>query len=159
MIAIDTNVLARFYCDDPDDPEAIRQRPIAKRIINCKTAGGIHDPVVSGAIDCHRGRIGYTIGNRGERLLGWRISSDRTAGKVRHPQVSHGIDGNRRRPTHALGDGFGTDQRVVRAENENLVGVEIRNVQVPVAIERQSCRAIDGGKSGRADQSPEQESQ
>ena len=33
MIAIDTNVLARFYCDDPDDPEAIRQRPIAKRII------------------------------------------------------------------------------------------------------------------------------
>jgi predicted nucleic-acid-binding protein len=33
MIGIDTNVLARFYCDDPDDPEAIRQRPIAKRIM------------------------------------------------------------------------------------------------------------------------------
>jgi hypothetical protein len=23
MIAVDTNVLARFYCDDPDDPEAV----------------------------------------------------------------------------------------------------------------------------------------
>jgi predicted nucleic-acid-binding protein len=33
MIAVDTNVLARFYCDDPDDPESIRQRPIAKRIM------------------------------------------------------------------------------------------------------------------------------
>lgn len=33
MIAIDTNILARFYCDDPDDPESIRQRPIAKRIM------------------------------------------------------------------------------------------------------------------------------
>lgn len=33
MIAIDTNVLARFYCDDPDDPEAARQRPIARRVV------------------------------------------------------------------------------------------------------------------------------
>ena len=33
MIALDTNVLARFYCDDPDDPEAGRQRPIARRIV------------------------------------------------------------------------------------------------------------------------------
>ena len=33
MIAIDTNVLARFYCDDPDDPEAKRQRPLARRIM------------------------------------------------------------------------------------------------------------------------------
>lgn len=33
MIAVDTNVLARFYCDDPDDPEAKRQRPIARRIM------------------------------------------------------------------------------------------------------------------------------
>jgi hypothetical protein len=31
MIAVDTNVLARFYCDDPDDPEARRQRPLARR--------------------------------------------------------------------------------------------------------------------------------
>lgn len=31
MIAVDTNVLARFYCDDPDDPEAARQRPLARR--------------------------------------------------------------------------------------------------------------------------------
>jgi predicted nucleic-acid-binding protein len=33
MIALDTNVLARFYCDDPGDPEARRQRPIARRIV------------------------------------------------------------------------------------------------------------------------------
>ena len=33
MIALDTNVLARFYCDDPSDPEAARQRPIARRIV------------------------------------------------------------------------------------------------------------------------------
>jgi len=31
MIGIDTNILARFYCNDPDDPEALRQRPIARR--------------------------------------------------------------------------------------------------------------------------------
>jgi predicted nucleic-acid-binding protein len=33
MIAIDTNILARFYCDDPDDPEAGRQGPIARRVM------------------------------------------------------------------------------------------------------------------------------
>ena len=33
MIAIDTNILARFYCEDPDDPEAKRQQPIARRVI------------------------------------------------------------------------------------------------------------------------------
>jgi predicted nucleic-acid-binding protein len=33
MIAVDTNILARFYCDDPDDPEAKRQRPIARRVM------------------------------------------------------------------------------------------------------------------------------
>jgi predicted nucleic-acid-binding protein len=33
MIALDTNVLARFYCDDPQDPEAGRQGPIARRIV------------------------------------------------------------------------------------------------------------------------------
>ena len=33
MIAVDTNILARFYVDDPGDPEAIKQRPIARRII------------------------------------------------------------------------------------------------------------------------------
>lgn len=29
MKAVDTNVLARFFVDDPQDPEAIRQRPAA----------------------------------------------------------------------------------------------------------------------------------
>jgi len=33
MIAVDTNILARFYCDDPDDPEARRQRPLARRVM------------------------------------------------------------------------------------------------------------------------------
>ncbi|MDQ2734961.1 MAG: type II toxin-antitoxin system VapC family toxin [Pseudomonadota bacterium] len=33
MIAVDTNLLARFYCDDPSDPEARRQRPAARRVI------------------------------------------------------------------------------------------------------------------------------
>jgi predicted nucleic-acid-binding protein len=33
MIAVDTNVLARFYCDDPDDGESRRQRPRARRLI------------------------------------------------------------------------------------------------------------------------------
>lgn len=33
MIAVDTNLLARFYVDDPTDPEAARQRPIARRVL------------------------------------------------------------------------------------------------------------------------------
>ena len=33
MISVDTNVLARFYCDDSGDPEAARQRPLARRTI------------------------------------------------------------------------------------------------------------------------------
>lgn len=33
MIAVDTNVLARFYCDDPDDPESAKQRPRARKVI------------------------------------------------------------------------------------------------------------------------------
>lgn len=33
MIAVDTKILARFYCDDPSDPEAARQRPRARRVM------------------------------------------------------------------------------------------------------------------------------
>lgn len=33
MIAVDTNILARFYVNDPNDPEAAKQRPIAHRIM------------------------------------------------------------------------------------------------------------------------------
>lgn len=33
MIGLDTNILARFYVDDPNDSEAAKQRPIARRII------------------------------------------------------------------------------------------------------------------------------
>ncbi|MBC6958840.1 MAG: type II toxin-antitoxin system VapC family toxin [Lautropia sp.] len=33
MIAVDTNVLARFYVDDPGDPEARKQRPVARRVL------------------------------------------------------------------------------------------------------------------------------
>lgn len=33
MIALDTNILARFHVADPADPEAARQRPIAHRLL------------------------------------------------------------------------------------------------------------------------------
>jgi predicted nucleic-acid-binding protein len=33
MIALDTNILARFYVNDPNDPEAARQRPIALKVL------------------------------------------------------------------------------------------------------------------------------
>ena len=33
MIAVDTHILARFYCDDPADREAERQRPLARRVM------------------------------------------------------------------------------------------------------------------------------
>jgi predicted nucleic-acid-binding protein len=34
MIAIDTNILARFYVNDPGDPEAALQRPIAHKLLS-----------------------------------------------------------------------------------------------------------------------------
>jgi len=34
VIALDTNVLARFYVDDPADPEAAKQRPAARRLFD-----------------------------------------------------------------------------------------------------------------------------
>lgn len=34
MIAVDINVLARFYVDDPGDPGASRQRPVARRVMD-----------------------------------------------------------------------------------------------------------------------------
>ena len=33
MIAVKTNIRARFYCDDPEDPEAKCHRPIAQKIM------------------------------------------------------------------------------------------------------------------------------
>lgn len=33
MIALDTNILARFYVKDPSDPEAAKQSPIAQRLL------------------------------------------------------------------------------------------------------------------------------
>lgn len=33
MIALDTNILARFYVDDPGDPEAAKQRPVAYDVL------------------------------------------------------------------------------------------------------------------------------
>ncbi len=38
MIALDTNILARFYCDDADDPEGQRQRAIARRVLESHSA-------------------------------------------------------------------------------------------------------------------------
>lgn len=33
MIALDTNILARFYVDDPHDAEALKQRPLARKVL------------------------------------------------------------------------------------------------------------------------------
>jgi predicted nucleic-acid-binding protein len=33
MDAVDTNILARFYVDDPNDPEAQIQRPLARQVL------------------------------------------------------------------------------------------------------------------------------
>lgn len=33
MIALDTNILARFYVDDPGDPEAAKRLPVAYEVI------------------------------------------------------------------------------------------------------------------------------
>ena len=38
MIALDTNVIARFYVDDPEDPEALAQRPAARRVFEESSA-------------------------------------------------------------------------------------------------------------------------
>jgi len=43
MIAVDTNILARYYVDDPGDPEAARQRPLAERLI--RESPSVHVPV------------------------------------------------------------------------------------------------------------------
>lgn len=43
MIAVDTNILARYYVDDPTDPEAVGQRPLAERLMREST--NIHVPV------------------------------------------------------------------------------------------------------------------
>jgi len=33
VIAVDTNILARFYCDDPHDKQSKLQRPLARRTL------------------------------------------------------------------------------------------------------------------------------
>jgi len=38
MIGIDTNVLARFYVDDPNDPDAERQRCLAHKVLTESTS-------------------------------------------------------------------------------------------------------------------------
>jgi predicted nucleic-acid-binding protein len=43
MIALDTNVIARFYVDDPSDPQALAQRPAARKIF--EEAGALFVPV------------------------------------------------------------------------------------------------------------------
>lgn len=43
MIAVDTNILARYYVDDPADPESAHQRPIAERLM--QESGAIYIPV------------------------------------------------------------------------------------------------------------------
>lgn len=43
MIAVDTNILARYYVDDPADPEAAHQRPLAERLL--RESPSVHVPV------------------------------------------------------------------------------------------------------------------
>jgi len=43
MIAVDTNILARYYVDDPADPEAVHQRPLAERLM--RESSSVHVPV------------------------------------------------------------------------------------------------------------------
>jgi predicted nucleic-acid-binding protein len=38
MISLDTNVIARFYVDDPSDPEAAKQRPLARQVFEDSSA-------------------------------------------------------------------------------------------------------------------------
>jgi len=38
VIALDTNVIARFYVDDPSDPEAAGQRPLARQVLETSSA-------------------------------------------------------------------------------------------------------------------------
>ncbi len=33
MISVETNILAHSYCEDPDNPEAKRQRWMARRVV------------------------------------------------------------------------------------------------------------------------------
>jgi hypothetical protein len=40
MLALDTNILARFYVDDPSDPEAQKQRPIAHHLLDGQGRAG-----------------------------------------------------------------------------------------------------------------------
>lgn len=41
MKSVDTNVLARFFVDDPDDPEALKQRPAAIRAMTGRVFVGV----------------------------------------------------------------------------------------------------------------------
>ena len=43
MIAVDTNILARFYVDDPNDAESAAQRPRARAILESEE--GVYVPV------------------------------------------------------------------------------------------------------------------
>jgi len=45
MIALDTNVIARFYVDDPSDPQALMQRPAARKIF--EEAGALFVPITA----------------------------------------------------------------------------------------------------------------
>lgn len=42
-VAVDTNILACFYVDDSGDPESVRQRPIAQRLLG--RAEHVHVPL------------------------------------------------------------------------------------------------------------------
>jgi predicted nucleic-acid-binding protein len=43
MITVDTNILARFYVDDPTDPDARRKRPAARHVM--ESGAGVFVPI------------------------------------------------------------------------------------------------------------------
>ena len=73
MIAVDTNVLARFYVEDERDPEAARQRKIAQRVIAQTSALFVARSVVLELEWVMRGFYGFApapIADALEHLLG-----------------------------------------------------------------------------------------
>jgi predicted nucleic-acid-binding protein len=43
MISLDTNVIVRFYVDDPDDADAAHQRPLARKVF--ESSGALFVPL------------------------------------------------------------------------------------------------------------------
>ncbi|MFT4102514.1 MAG: type II toxin-antitoxin system VapC family toxin [Burkholderiaceae bacterium] len=66
MKALDTNVLVRFFVDDPDDPEAVKQRPAAVAALSARSFVSVtvlleFEWVLRGFYELPRRQIGAVI--------------------------------------------------------------------------------------------------